>query len=198
MKTLLIRARQETPEESLDIVDRAGLEGTMLDLLSRWSDGEPAPPKPCHIEKTVVHDLAGNTIGFNYYLVSEEPMILGPLKVETESESEGLSAMDAAAIRQEAAMTHDPYAGFDPESPDFIGIMTELLLRNVYDVVRDQSAARKKSFMMEPFADIPAKLHPEHIENEIMNKIVQRLQAKQYEGVLWDRRDGRVVLQARW
>lgn len=197
MRTLLIAARKESPEEPLVEVDRAGFEGALLEVLQKWVEGEPPPKKPVHIEKAQVESPDGEVQGFNYYLCSEEPMIMGH-KLRVEVEDGGISPEQAAALAESEQQKADPFAGFDPDDSGATGVLTEIIMRTVYDLVRERSKEGRRSIFFEPFAGVPAKMHPEKVEDEIMAKVVLRLQAKMYKDVEWDRRDGRVILRVAW
>lgn len=82
MKKLLATARKEYPEESLLEIDHAGVNAVLDEVLLMWSNGEFYPENGTFIEKTIVSDRSGETLGFNYYLVSGEPQHLGKPRTE--------------------------------------------------------------------------------------------------------------------
>lgn len=197
MRSLLIAARRESPDEPLVEVDRAGFEGAMLEVLRKWADGEPPPKKPLHVEKAQVESPDGEVLGFNYYLCSEEPLMMGH-KLRVEIEDGGISPTEAAALAEAEHQKADPFARFDPSDKAAVGVLTEIIMRTIYDLVREKSGQGRRSVFFEPFAGVPANVHPEEVEDEIMAKVVLRLQAKMYKDIEWDRRDGRVILRMAW
>lgn len=84
MKKQLVNVRRAYPEEPLLDVDHAGLNATLTEILELWKNSEPCPSVDTFIEKTLVKDEAGNDLGFNYYLVADEPLRLGKMRVEIE------------------------------------------------------------------------------------------------------------------
>ena len=68
----------------------------------------------------------------------------------------------------------------------------------IQTAVRDRSIEGKRNLMIEPFSNIPGKLHPAPIETTVMAKLGKNLADRQYTDIEWDRRDGRVVLTFSW
>lgn len=70
--------------------------------------------------------------------------------------------------------------------------------RLVLSAVRERSQDHKRSLMIEPFANVPGKLHPAAVEDVVLEKLEKNLRDRQYKDIEWDRRDGRVVLTFGW
>ncbi|MDB4278228.1 hypothetical protein N9917_01360 [Deltaproteobacteria bacterium] len=68
----------------------------------------------------------------------------------------------------------------------------------IQTAVRDRSVEGKRHLMIEPFSNIPGKLHPAPIEITVMAKLGKNLTDRGYTDIDWDRRDGRVVLTFSW
>jgi hypothetical protein len=68
----------------------------------------------------------------------------------------------------------------------------------VQTAVRDRSIEGKRNLTIEPFANIPGKLHPAPIEDAVLEKLKKNLGDRDYTDIEWDRRDGRLVLTFSW
>lgn len=83
MRKMLTTARRSKPDEPLLEVDHAGLSDGLANMLQVWAT-EPCPPGGAFIEKTRVDNDSGDILGFNYYIVWDEPQRLGKIRVEIE------------------------------------------------------------------------------------------------------------------
>jgi len=76
--------------------------------------------------------------------------------------------------------------------------LADVIWNCAVEAIQTRAREGRRSLMFEPFVIIPAKLYNAEQESGIIGRIVCRLQAEGYEGVEWDRRDKRVVMQIKW
>jgi len=68
----------------------------------------------------------------------------------------------------------------------------------IMEAVRARAADQKRSLFLAPFANIEGKHHKALIEDEVMAKVVQNLESRDYQNTTWHRVDGRVMLRCTW
>lgn len=79
----LMTARQGRPDEPLLEVDHAGLTAALTTMLQSWGRGVPCPSPDAFVEKVkAVDEGTGEVVGFNYYVVWDEPQVLGKMRQE--------------------------------------------------------------------------------------------------------------------
>lgn len=79
-KDLILDLRLEEGD-NLEEAAYLGVSQVLEAVTSAWASGKQCPGKDAYIEKTNVVDEEGARIGFNYYLVWDEPR---PFQVRTE------------------------------------------------------------------------------------------------------------------
>jgi len=109
----------------------------------------------------------------------------------------GLEGMTAAEAAKQSDANDDSIlvlgAPEDLEGEIFKAIWVVCL-----EAVKERSSHGKRTVTMEPFGNLPGKLHPINVEESVMEKVEKNLRDRQYKDIEWDRRDGRVVLQFGW
>jgi len=85
-KELIAESRLRTEQDTLANAYGAGANVVIGELTGRWSKGFGPPHDDVRIQNVHVHDKDGNHIGFRFYLVWNEPLVMGPTKVEVAEE----------------------------------------------------------------------------------------------------------------
>lgn len=76
--------------------------------------------------------------------------------------------------------------------------MVDMVWDEVSLHIRARAVAGKQTGWLEPFVNIPGKLHLGAQEDEVMPLVVSQLEENGYSNIEWDRRDDRVVLRFAW
>lgn len=84
------------------------------------------------------------------------------------------------------------------EAADPGEFLAEVVWAILVESIQAKAHEGRRTNMLEPFAMIPGKLHPEERETSVIGRIAIRLEAGGYTNVEWDRRDKRVVLKFEW
>lgn len=120
--------------------------------------------------------------------------------------------MNAKEARELAKKNQDPnawdYPGLDQGDEHPIeAYPLERVFDETWDTIEQNIMARADSgrctLVLEPFVNIPGKVRPEPIEDEVCGMLVKKLEDLDYVPQLpeegwWDRVDGRVVFRIRW
>ena len=75
-RELLAEARMDDGDTPQD-AHGAAANVVIGELVERWKNGVQPPGMDAHVENVHLKDKDGNLLGFRFYLVADEPVILG-------------------------------------------------------------------------------------------------------------------------
>ena len=115
-----------------------------------------------------------------------------------------MNAKDAAKLT-EKYKEKTPWDGREPSSgtethseEGSLQVLEDLTYETILAGVVQRCEMGKSSLFVEPFFNIPGKLHMPDVEDKVTERLVQRLEKDGYEEVSWERVDKRVVLKFKW
>lgn len=75
-RELIVEVRQKHEQDTLPNVYGAGANVAIGELIERWRAGVGAPGADVRVQNVHLHDKGGAHIGFRFYLVWSEPIVM--------------------------------------------------------------------------------------------------------------------------
>ena len=81
-RELIVETRKKKEGDTLPNVYGAACNVVIGELTERWKQGLGAPGLDLRVQNVHLHNQEGEHVGFRMYLVWNEPITMGPTKVE--------------------------------------------------------------------------------------------------------------------
>ena len=109
-----------------------------------------------------------------------------------------MNAEDARKLALESGADQDIPLDADGEAIFTPEALCLLLWETKSSHIKARSALGKTTAWLEPFVNLPGKLHKGALREEAMRLLMERLHKDGYKRIEWDLRDGRPVLRFQW